>query len=442
MKSYNSKKEVRVLIVENEKSDAELMARAAEKTGLKLKLKIVENKKEYQQALNSFRPDIILCDYRMPDIEAPEALEILSRQSRPIPFIIVSGSIGEELAIAAIKSGATDYVMKDRLEKLPLSLKRALDEQHQREISITKGQELQKSEERYRTLVETQVECICRWLPDTTLTFANKAYAEYFGCRLDEIIGKLWIEFIPQEARPEVMARYAAVGREEKYIEYEHAVIDSRGERRWMRWIDIPLRDENGGIREFQSIGHDITAWRQAQEALKYSEDLLKRVQRVSRIGAWEWDVNKKFMTWSEEVYRIHDMEPEQIPKGSSAHIERSLQCYSDEDRLKIEEAFRHCLEKGEPYELVCRFTTVKGRKLWVRTAGQAVIENGRVVRVFGDIQDITLQKENEEQLRRQYLELKQWQELMLNREDRILELKQEVNQLLQELGRPEKYIK
>lgn len=432
---------IRTLVVEHIASDAELMIRSLKKGIMEIDHRVVGDKKGFEKELESLQPDIILCDYRLPSFDAPQALRILQGSKKEIPFILVSGSIGEDLAVEALKSGATDYVMKNNLEKLPLAVKRALAEQRNRIKAQEHYRALQESEARYRTLVETQTDAICRWLPDTTITFANRAYGEYLGSKPEDLLGKKWIDFIPKESQKEVLERYRRLGPDEKKIEYEHQAIIAGGIIRWMSWIDVPIRDDQGQIREFQSIGRDITEIKKAQEDIKKISSLLLKVQRLSKIGCWEWDVNNKVTYWTDEVYRILDIDPSEISPGSPEHIAKSLACYSEEDRLRLEKAFNECLVKGTPYEMVCRFTTAKGRKLWIRTAGQAELERGQVVRVYGDIQDITEQYEVQEQLRRQYQELKLWQETMLGREDRIRELKAEVNALLKELGRPKRYV-
>jgi PAS domain S-box-containing protein len=105
-------------------------------------------------------------------------------------------------------------------------------------------------------------------------------------------------------------------------------------------------------------------------------------------------------MSWTEETYRIHDIDPREIPPGSVEHITRSLACYAEGDRDRIRESFRQCAENGVPYDMEVPFTSVAGRQVWVRTIGRPVFQDGRVIRVIGSIMDITDRKESEEALR------------------------------------------
>jgi PAS domain S-box-containing protein len=129
-------------------------------------------------------------------------------------------------------------------------------------------------------------------------------------------------------------------------------------------------------------------------------EHLLNTSQRLTKSGGWQWDVAQETMTWTEETYRIHDIDPREVIQGSPEHIALSQACYAPEDQPKIINAFQRCVELGEAYDLEFSFTTRKGRKLWIRTTAEAVWEDGRVARVRGNIQDITDRKLTEQHLK------------------------------------------
>ena len=144
---------------------------------------------------------------------------------------------------------------------------------------------LKRSEEIYRSVVKDIPALICRFLPNGELTFVNKAYCEYFRKRREELMGKNFFQFIPEEDREEVREHYGSLDRETPIMTYEHQVIGLNNEKRWQRWTDLVLSfDEDGTPLEYQSIGVDITSSKKMEEKLKHhAENLEEEVQRRTK---------------------------------------------------------------------------------------------------------------------------------------------------------------
>jgi PAS domain S-box-containing protein len=139
---------------------------------------------------------------------------------------------------------------------------------------------LRQSEARYRAIVEDQMELLCRYKPDGTLTFVNDAYCRYFNKKQEELIGRTFMPLIPDEEREEVKHYIASFNPENPINTIEHHVILPTGEIGWQQWSDRALFDEQGNLVEFQSVGWDITERKLAEEALKKAHDELEiRVQ-------------------------------------------------------------------------------------------------------------------------------------------------------------------
>ena len=136
----------RILILEDEAWDAELAQRLLVGAGLNLVAVVVDTKASFVEQLAAFRPDIILSDYHLPGFSGQEALKIAQEHYPDIPFIFWSGVLGDEAAVALIKQGATDYVLKDRPARLPSVILRALAEAEQRARLVQLEEQLQEAQ--------------------------------------------------------------------------------------------------------------------------------------------------------------------------------------------------------------------------------------------------------------------------------------------------------
>ena len=134
----------------------------------------------------------------------------------------------------------------------------------------------------------------------------------------------------------------------------------------------------------------------QTERKLSASESLLHETQQISKIGGWDYDVEKKRLTWTDEVFRIHELPPSYDPNS----IQSDIQFFAPDARKTIETAFYNAVERGDPYDLTLPFITAKGNNLWVRTMGKAELRDGKPVRIVGNIMDITERKRAEEETR------------------------------------------
>jgi len=161
-----------------------------------------------------------------------------------------------------------------------------------------------KFEKYYLNLIENQPYMVCRWLPDTTLIYINKAYAKFYGYKKEELIRKKWITFVPKNSRKKIIEFYNCLVNNPKKVAYEYKVIRADGSERWIQWYDIPIVDKNKRLIEFQSFGRDVTDRKIAVESLRLSEEKCRKIFNLSPIpiiitelktGAF-YDVNKAFL--------------------------------------------------------------------------------------------------------------------------------------------------
>lgn len=171
-----------ILFLEDSLIDYELICELLVESGIELLPTHALNKQSYQQALSSQRFDLIVSDYQLPDYNAFDALHHRNELEIDTPFICVSGSIGEESAIDLLKNGAADYVLKDRMSRLPFAIKKAIEEANEREISRATQKALEKSEAKFRHLFENHVAAKLLIDPQTGLIVeANEAALQLVG---------------------------------------------------------------------------------------------------------------------------------------------------------------------------------------------------------------------------------------------------------------------
>lgn len=152
-------------------------------------------------------------------------------------------------------------------------------------------------------------------------------------------------------------------------------------------------------INELLARIRNLFRLRQAEESLLENERLLRMTQRLAKVGGWEWSVERETLTWTEETFRIHGFSTSEV-LTSRQRVEKCLQCYRPEDHEMLRGALVRCVEQGDPFELELPFTSADGSRLWVRVTAEAVLDQGRVVRVIGFIMDITRLKNDQEQIK------------------------------------------
>jgi PAS domain S-box-containing protein len=278
-----SRAPLRVLVVEDSEDDALLVLRELRRGGYEPRFKQVDNPEAMRQALAEGEPwDVVLSDWRMPRLEAPEALRMLRASGSEAPFIIVSGKIGEDAAVEAVKAGAHDYVMKDDLARLPATVGRGLQEAEARRERERVERSLKESERRFRSLVMNSSDMITVFAPDGTRLYASPSIERILGYDPEDMIGGNAFDLVhPDDAERvrEELAERAQTPGTGKPFEFRSRHAD--GSWRVFESIGTNLLDDPsvGGI-VFNA--RDITDRKRAEVALKESEERYRRLVELS----------------------------------------------------------------------------------------------------------------------------------------------------------------
>jgi PAS domain S-box-containing protein len=243
---------LRVLVIEDSEDDYLLLLRELEKGGFDVDPQRVETPEAMGRALRDKPWDIVLSDYHLPRFSGLHALNLFLSMGIDIPFILVSGMIGEELAVEAMKAGAHDYIMKGKLNRLVPAVEREL-----RDLEIA----------------GVAIVVINR---EGIVTLINRKGCEILDHDREEIIGRNWFDhFLPEDIRERVKKVFGQLMAEEMTpTEYfENPILTRIGEKRLISWRNSLVRDEYGQIRGTLSSGEDITERRKTEEQLRQSEE-------------------------------------------------------------------------------------------------------------------------------------------------------------------------
>ncbi len=187
---------VRVLFVEDSRDDVDLVLHELRRSGFTPDHWVVETAEAMRQALADESWDLVIADHSMPRFDAPGALAVLRRSGQDLPFIVVSGHIGEEQAVACMRAGASDYLTKDNLLRLGPVVERELRDAFQRRAATAA---LDTSEERYRLLVENSADMIVLQDDQGVVTFASPSVARVLGYPPAEVLGRRLREFVHED---------------------------------------------------------------------------------------------------------------------------------------------------------------------------------------------------------------------------------------------------
>ena len=257
---------IQVLFIEDSEIDVELALRSLEQGGFDVSWECVEAEEELKRALSSHRPQAILSDFSMPGFDGMEALRLAKEMAPGVPFIFVSGTIGEERAIEAIRLGATDYVLKDNMRRLGTSLRRALSEASERE-------RVRVSEEERARLVQV-LEATSDYVgisePTGKIIYMNAAGRKLTGAPESGDVGKSTIDVHPQWASERVEGEGRRAAERDGLWHGESALLGADGTEIPVSQVITAHKGPNGTIRFFSTIARDIRDRKAYEERLQY----------------------------------------------------------------------------------------------------------------------------------------------------------------------------
>jgi PAS domain S-box-containing protein len=278
-------KPLRVLIVEDSESDTQLLLRLLRKAGYEAQSERVESAEAMEAALGRGPWDLVLADYRMPQFSAPDALALLKESGLDLPFIVVSGGIGEATAVAAMKAGAHDYLMKDNLARLVPAVERELREAANRAGKRRTAEALRESELRNRLLLETATDAIVLTDTEGTIHFTNPAVAQVFGYQPEELVGQNLSLLQPEalrKAHAQGVAQYLKTG--QQHANWRAREMPARRKDGTEILVEVAFSHmEFEGRRWFVGFIRDITERKRTERALQESQEQFRVAREIQQ---------------------------------------------------------------------------------------------------------------------------------------------------------------
>ena len=276
------KKPLQVLQVEDSESDAAMVVRLLSQAGYDVHHERVENAEEMQAALDRQSWDVIIADFALPQFDAPSALTLLQQTGLDIPFIVISGTVGEELAVTMMKAGAHDYLMKDKLLRLVPAVEREIREAQTRRKHWQAQAELQASELRFRALIEHSADVITTLTMDGIVLYASPAVSRVLGYQPDEIVGHSAFERLHPDHQTVAANVFGQILQQPGVpFSLETRFRDKDGAWRWIDATGINLLAEPS-VQAIVVNYRDVTERKQAEAQLNTQLNELRRWHRAT----------------------------------------------------------------------------------------------------------------------------------------------------------------
>ncbi|MGB7210997.1 MAG: response regulator [Gemmatimonadales bacterium] len=378
---------IRVLLVEDLASDAELIARELKRAGYAAEILRVQHEAELVDALKTFAPDLVLSDHSLPQFSAHDAIRVVTRVASGLPVIVVTGSLEEETAADYIRAGATDYVVKERLHRLGPAIDRAL------ELKAARAEHA-RSEARFRALIENSSDAVIIAGADQVVRYASPAISSIIGIAPVEYVGRRAFQSVhPDDATTAVtifrdLDRYpGGIVRRELRMQHRNGS--------W-RLVDIvgSNRMTDPAIEGMVAHLRDITDQRHAERERVEADRRYRDLTESAPLGICQSTVDGRFLVVNHELARMlgYDTQAELAQRPIA-------ELYLDpaERSTLIAETLRTLL----PHEVIVTWKRRDGAPIRVQLTVRAVLDAGGTIQcIEGFVRDITQQERLEEQYR------------------------------------------
>ena len=384
---------LKILILEDNPADAELVERELRKAGILFEAKRVDTKASFAEASRNFSPDVILADFSLPQFNAIEALKIVKENQIDTAFILVTGSQSEEVAVECIKQGADDYILKSSLKRLPSAL-----------LSAIQKKEAEEKQSHLTAVLEATTDFVGIADLHGRAVYLNSAGRKMLGVSADEDVSNLTIaEGHPEWARRLVLNEGVPSAIRNGVWSGETALLSRDGREVPVLQVIIAHKAADGTAKFLSTIARDITERKTAEENLREMTDKLSALVEEQRTllentqdFLYRHDTHGVFTYVSPVVERVLGYSVEEYKKNYLAHMTDNP---INKKVIEYTEETLRTGKKSPPY--LVEVVHKSGGHVVLEVNERAYFEGGKIAGIIGVARDVTERRRMEEQLQK-----------------------------------------
>jgi PAS domain S-box-containing protein len=387
---------MRLLFLEDSPDDVTLAVAELRRAGLEFEHAVTDSRAGLAEALE--QPwTAVIADYTLPGFDGAEALRMVRERDAALPFLIFSGTVGEERAAEAIRGGANDYVMKGNLARLAPALERELREAERRAEQRQLEEALARIEERYRLTFEKAPIGIINIDHLGRVISTNEQFSALTGKPGALMAGERFLDCIhPADARAAEAALGECMRGRQSGARRELRCLTADGRTVWTAVTLTCVSGDGGAPDAVIALVEDVTERRRADDALRASRQLLAEAERVAHIGSWEYDFVTLRRTWSDGFLAILG-----VSREDKLTVDDLFNLVHPDDAQRVREAQSTFFLTLQPLSIEYRILHPEGQKTLRARANIFFDSDGKPHKLVGSVQDVSELVAREEELRR-----------------------------------------
>ncbi len=391
---------LRIVLVEDSEIDADLIRLAVERGGLAAEIRRVDSEAALLESLG-WPPNLVIADFNLPQFDGLRVVELVKASGRKIPVIVVSGALGEEAAVEVVRSGALDFLLKDRLTRLPAAIRQALEHARLELEAEASRQALAESQRVLATLASNLPGMAYRCANDAawTMLYVSDGCFLVTGYDRAELEANRVVSYgdlVHPDDRDQLWAKCQASLAARKPCANEYRIIHRSGAIRWVSENARGVYDEAGRLTHIEGFVQDVTERKSAVEALRRSEDMYRTLVTTSPDAIVVAGLDGRVRFASMQARRLFDFGLDSDPANIVIfdHV-------APVDRARASSNFRRILSDGVITSNVYRMRRASGTEFDGEVNSSMILgSNGAADGLMVITRDVTARREAEEALR------------------------------------------